>query len=56
MLCFPHDGLLRLRFVHVVISIVVLGMDRDGIMVSKVRWVNTAHFSTWDGQVGQVGR
>lgn len=52
---FPHDGQLRLRFVRVV-YFVVLGMDRDGIMVSKVRWVNTTHFSTWDGQVGQVGR
>lgn len=55
MLCFPQDGQLRLRFVHVVYSIVVLGMDRDGIVVSKVRWVNTTHFSTWDGQVGRCG-
>lgn len=37
-------------------SIFCCTWDGDGIMVSKVRWVNTTHFSTWDGQVGQVGR
>lgn len=37
---FPHDGQLRLRFVHVV-YFVVLGMDRDGIVAGKVGEHNT---------------